>query len=176
LWARNCSGTHAHRQERLKIQLSASAHLAVVLAIYVGLTVLVAAAAGQNDCSGNVGDYEYDLTQLAQRIGGMDLQTTDPAGNTYYDRVCGVVSETFCPTVDDFTPAVCQKDARVPRLWRSEHCLVRPTPWGQRVRLLHSPLHRWHRGTCDKYLLPMVRHHPLLHPLLFHSSGWWGMS
>jgi hypothetical protein len=67
---------------------------------------------------GNVGDYEYDLTELAQRIGGVDLQTTNPAGNTYYYRVCGIVSKTFCQTVDDLTPAVCQKDTRIPPEYR----------------------------------------------------------
>ena len=56
------------------MQLGASAHLVVL-----GLLVLVAAEEGQNDCTGNVGDYEYHLTELAQRIGGVDLQTTDPA-------------------------------------------------------------------------------------------------
>ena len=80
------------------MHLGASSHLVVVLAMG-GLMVLVAAAAeGQNDCTGNVGDYEYDLTQLAQTIGGVDLQATDPTGNTYYYRVCGVVGDNFCQT------------------------------------------------------------------------------
>jgi hypothetical protein len=102
----------------------------VVLAI-VGLMVLVAAAAGQSDCSGNVGDYEYDLTELAKRIGGVDLQATDPAGNTYYYRVCGVVGDNFCQTVDGLMPAVCQKDASIPPAYHG--CGDRSTAWFGRL-------------------------------------------
>ena len=58
--------------------------LVVALAV-VGLMIL--AAEGQNDCRGNEGD--YDLTELAKKIGNVDGQTTYPAGNTYY-RVCGL--------------------------------------------------------------------------------------
>jgi hypothetical protein len=47
------------------MQLGASSHFVVVQAM-AGLMVLVAAAAGQNDCTGNVGDYEYDLLCLLQ--------------------------------------------------------------------------------------------------------------
>jgi hypothetical protein len=110
------------------MQLGASTHLVVVL----GLMVLVAAAEeGQNDCTGNVGDYEYDLTQLAQRIGGVDLQTTDPAGNTYYYRVCGVVGDNFCQTVDGLMPAVCQKDASIPPAYHG--CGDQSTAWFGRL-------------------------------------------
>ena len=113
------------------MHLGASSHLVVVLAMG-GLMVLVAAAAeGQNDCTGNVGDYEYDLTQLAQTIGGVDLQATDPAGNTYYYRVCGVVSNIFCQTVQDQTPAVCQKDTRAPAEYHD--CGDQSTAWFGRL-------------------------------------------
>ncbi len=91
--------------------------------------VLLAAAAatGQNDCGGNVGDYKYDLTELAQWIGGVDLQATDLTSNTYYYRVCGIVSETFCQTVTDLTPAVCQKDMSV--LFEYHDCGDQCTAW-----------------------------------------------
>jgi hypothetical protein len=61
-----------------------------------------------------VGGYAYDLTPLAQKLGAVDLQTQDTRSQTYYYRVCGVVSNNFCQTVDDMTPAVCQKDTRIP--------------------------------------------------------------
>ena len=61
-----------------------------------------------------MGNANYDLTQLAQKIGAVDLQTQDSTGQSYYYRVCGVVSNNFCQTVDDMTPAVCQKDSRIP--------------------------------------------------------------
>ncbi len=64
------------------MQLGASAHLVVVLPI-VGLMVLVAGA-GHNDFGGKVGDYEYDLIDLAKRIGGAwtSRQSTRPATPT----------------------------------------------------------------------------------------------
>jgi hypothetical protein len=85
------------------------------LALVVVL-MMAGAASGQSDCRGKVGGYAYDLTPLAQKLGAVDLQTRD-GGNppqNYYYRVCGVVSNNFCQTVDDMTPAVCQKDTRIP--------------------------------------------------------------
>jgi hypothetical protein len=82
--------------------------------------MLAGAASGQSDCQGKVGGYAYDLTQLAQKFdyppidGAVDLQTQDNSGQTYFYRVCGVVDPTFCQTRDDPTPAVCQKDLRIP--------------------------------------------------------------
>jgi hypothetical protein len=90
-----------------------SVRLVATLAV---LALMILAASGQSDCKGKVGKYEYDLTPLAQKLGAVDLQTQD-GGNppqTYYYRVCGVVSNNFCQTVDDMTPAVCQKDTRIP--------------------------------------------------------------
>jgi len=80
------------------------------------LALMILAASGQNDCKGKVGNYNYDLTELAKKIGAVDLQTqdTNQPPQTYYYRVCGVVSNNFCQTVDDMTPAVCQKDSRIP--------------------------------------------------------------
>ncbi|ELR21874.1 uncharacterized protein ACA1_029530 [Acanthamoeba castellanii str. Neff] len=75
---------------------------------------MAGAASGQSDCRGKVGGYAYDLTPLAQKLGAVDLQTQDTRSQNYYYRVCGVVSNNFCQTVDDMTPAVCQKDSRIP--------------------------------------------------------------
>jgi hypothetical protein len=61
-----------------------------------------------------VGAYAYDLSPLASKIGAVDLQATDNTNQVYYYRVCGVVSSSFCQTVTDNTPAVCQKDSRIP--------------------------------------------------------------
>ena len=96
------------------------------------MVLLAAAATGRNDCAGKVGDYEYDLTELAQRIGGVDLQATDPTGNTYYYRVCGVVGDNFCQTVDDLMPAVCQKDTSV-QPFEYHDCGDQRTAWFGRL-------------------------------------------
>ena len=142
------------------------------------MVLLAAAATGRNDCAGKVGDYEYDLTELAQRIGGVDLQATDPTGNTYYYRVCGVVGDNFCQTVDDLMPAVCQKDTSV-QPFEYHDCGDQRTAWFGRLPGGHeydgftSPLYRWPGRTWDQHLLPMVRHPPLLHqfPYLMRSGG-----
>merc|ERR1712093_868519 len=88
----------------------------LLLPALVVVLMLAGAASGQSDCRGKVGNYNYDLTQLAQKLGAVDLQTQDTNNppQTYYYRVCGVVSNNFCQTVDDMTPAVCQKDSRIP--------------------------------------------------------------
>src|SRR5690606_27762962 len=88
--------------------------LPALLVVVVVVMMLAGAASGQTDCRGKVGNYAYDLTPLAQKLGAVDLQTQDTTGQTYYYRVCGVVSNNFCQTVDDMTPAVCQKDTRIP--------------------------------------------------------------
>jgi len=84
-----------------------------VLALVV-VVVMLAGASGQSDCQGQVGDFAYDLTPLAQKLGGVDQQATDSLGQTYYYQVCGVVTNNFCQSVGDMTPAVCQKDVSSP--------------------------------------------------------------
>ena len=89
------AAAHTHRQETNKsILVLRNLHLMVVREV-VGLMVLpvvvvtataMATARGQHGCMGNVGDYKYDLTQLAQRIGGVDPH--EQTNNTYYYRVC----------------------------------------------------------------------------------------
>jgi hypothetical protein len=96
--------------ETLKME-RVSMRLVATLAV---LALMILAASGQSDCKGKVGNYNYDLTPLAQKLGAVDLQTQDTTGQVYYYRVCGVVSNNFCQTVDDMTPAVCQKDTRIP--------------------------------------------------------------
>jgi len=85
-----------------------------LMAVLAVLALMVLAASAQADCKGKVGKYEYDLTALAAKIGAVDLQATDSSNQVYYYRVCGVVSSSFCQTVTDNTPAVCQKDSRIP--------------------------------------------------------------
>ena len=75
------------------------------------LIVLLKATAGQPDCQGSVGHYNYDLSPLAN---GQELMVTDTRGQAYYYKVCGVVDNQFCLTTSDSTPAVCQKDANAP--------------------------------------------------------------
>jgi hypothetical protein len=80
----------------------------VVVALLVGLMALT--VSGARDCQGWVGSSFYDLAPLERELRGQDL-TTNGAGNTYFYSVCGVVSTSLnCQTVDDMTPAVCQRD------------------------------------------------------------------
>jgi len=51
-----------------------SMRLVATLAV---LALMILAASGQSDCKGKVGNYNYDLTQLAQKLGAVDLQTQD---------------------------------------------------------------------------------------------------
>ncbi|ELR24217.1 uncharacterized protein ACA1_271960, partial [Acanthamoeba castellanii str. Neff] len=83
----------------------------LVVLVLVGL--MAHAVLGGSDCQGKVGAYSYDLSPLARQLGDNDV-VLDDWGNTYFYSVCGVVSNTFCQTVDDMTPAVCQKDQRQP--------------------------------------------------------------
>ncbi len=75
------------------------------------LLLLLKSTAGQPDCQGSVGHYNYDLSPLAN---GQELTVTDSRGQAYYYKVCGVVDNQFCLTTSDSTPAVCQKDANAP--------------------------------------------------------------
>jgi hypothetical protein len=85
-----------------------------LVAVLAVLALMVFAASAQADCKGKVGKFEYDLSPLAAKIGAVDLQATDNTNQVYFYRVCGVVSSSFCQTVTDNTPAVCQKDSRIP--------------------------------------------------------------
>jgi len=48
--------------------------------LVVVVLMLAGAASGQTDCRGKVGNYAYDLTPLAQKLGAVDLQTQDTTG------------------------------------------------------------------------------------------------
>jgi hypothetical protein len=79
------------------------------------LSVLAAVSLAESDCQGKVGAYAYDLRPLASLIGPVvDLWTTDEKNQVFIYHVCGVVSNNFCQTVTDSTPATCMKDSRVP--------------------------------------------------------------
>jgi hypothetical protein len=79
------------------------------------LSALAAVSWAQSDCQGKVGAYAYDLRPLASLIGPVvDLWTTDDLNQVYIYHVCGVVSNSFCQTILDSTPATCMKDLRVP--------------------------------------------------------------
>jgi hypothetical protein len=83
----------------------------VVLAV---LALMVVTVLAQADCKGKVGDFEYDLSLLATRIGDVDLQVTNRFNQVYYYQVCGVMSSSLCQTVTDNMPTVCQKDMNYP--------------------------------------------------------------
>jgi hypothetical protein len=73
-------------------------------ALLVVVLMLASTVLGQTDCCSKVGNYTYDLTPLAQKLGAVDLQMWDSRSQTYYYHVCRVVSNNFCQTVEDLMP------------------------------------------------------------------------
>merc|ERR1712225_57932 len=91
-WKKELLLGRTKQRRNLKME-RVSMRLVATLAV---LALMILAASAQSDCKGKVGNYNYDLTPLAQKLGAVDLQTQDSTGQTYFYRVCGVVSNTFC--------------------------------------------------------------------------------
>jgi hypothetical protein len=56
----------------------------LVPAVLAVLALMVIAGSAQADCKGKVGNFEYNLSPLAAKIGAVDLQATNNATNQVY--------------------------------------------------------------------------------------------
>eukprot|EP01087_Luapelamoeba_hula_P022535 TRINITY_DN80_c0_g1_i2.p1 TRINITY_DN80_c0_g1~~TRINITY_DN80_c0_g1_i2.p1 ORF type:complete len:261 (-),score=42.12 TRINITY_DN80_c0_g1_i2:90-872(-) len=84
-----------------------------VFVFFVLLGALCAyASAANTNCAGCVDGKCFDLKKLKDVVGG-EMSCRDPALNTYFYQVCGVSSQN-CRTAADQTPAICQRDTRMP--------------------------------------------------------------